>query len=208
MCLVPLITFLLTSLSASERSTGGADVSNGALRSREEEAGCRVGQLPQRREAATRAGGKGQQSAGEERERHHHSGKRQCLFYLLFYCCLNKFVETVRTASTHVNMWCRNKLNWSFRQQSWSKRRMLWHKSEKVWNDWKKNWRAARRKYAAWSPDWAPRSKKWRLWERYIHPAIFPMFKAVNVTPWSSGLHSWLYKGTGMESLRCRRRRT
>lgn len=102
-----LVTFLLTSLSASERSTGGADVSDGALCSREEEAGCRVGQLPQRREAETRAGGEGQQSAGEERERHHHSGKRQCLFYLfylLFYGCLDKFVETDWTASTYVVM--------------------------------------------------------------------------------------------------------
>lgn len=79
MCSVPLVTFFLTSLSASERSTGGADVTDGALCSREEKAGCRVGQLPQRREAETRAGGEGQQSAGEERERHHHSGKRQCL---------------------------------------------------------------------------------------------------------------------------------
>lgn len=104
MCLVPLVTFLVTSLSASERSTGGADVSDGALCSREEEAGCRMGQLPQCREAETRAGGEGQQSAGEERERYHHSGKRQCLFYLLFYCCLDKFVEIDRTASAHVNI--------------------------------------------------------------------------------------------------------
>lgn len=91
MCLVTLVTFLLISLSAPERHSGGAEVSDGALRSREEEARCRVGQLPQRREAEARAGGEGQQSAGEERERHRHSGKRQCFTFLVLLAILRLF---------------------------------------------------------------------------------------------------------------------
>lgn len=91
MCSMPVVTFSLIPLSASERHAGGAEVSDGALHGREEEAGCRVGQLSQRREAETRAGGEGQQSAGEERERHHHSGKRNSFTFVTLFAILRLF---------------------------------------------------------------------------------------------------------------------
>lgn len=103
-CSVPVVTFSLISLSASERHAGGAEVRDGALHGREEKAGCRVGQLPQRREAETGAGGEGQQSAGEERERHHHPGKRQSFTFVTLFAILRLFgfVQTGWTAYVYI----------------------------------------------------------------------------------------------------------